>query len=162
MPPPRHPTGAALIAVLFAACTPPAPELPEHGGPSELTASSALAGQPGHERDPTPPARQHLDDDALAGGRLPVHGSVTPEYNPRPGRGEPAELAALAVIERLEAEGLYVLALTTSSHRTSPGRADVEVQVLHGTGQSHPTESRYRVGLERGRAGWIVSDMAAT
>ena len=72
-------------------------------------------------------------------------------------------VAARTVIELLEAEGLYVLHLETQRDAdvSGAGRVSVVVSVLHGTGRSHPHQTRYRLELAKTDAGWDVTTIGA-
>ncbi len=142
MPTPRRTAAAAVAAaVLLVACTTPAADPPEPTG--------------------TAPSRSGLDRWPLGAVRLPAAVPATTAEPPRPDRTPAAGAAAATVVDLLEAEGLSVLELTTSLHRPTPSRAEVVVRVLHGTGDSHPHDSRFRVRLARDEDGWIVAAVEA-
>ncbi|MEX2328525.1 MAG: hypothetical protein WD575_02250 [Nitriliruptoraceae bacterium] len=140
----RHTAVLVVVASLMLACT---------------TSPSPPSDEARVWRAVVPPAIPHpagIDDTEPATGRS----APTPDPQSS-GAGTDAsglELrAADEIIRRLETEGLYVLALTTDLRDIGPRHAVVLVAVLHGTGESYPHDSRYRVRLDRAADAWQVT-----
>ena len=126
-------TAAALLAAALA-CT------PQHA--DTAPAGAARAG-------PTPalPA-------VPAGPHPPPDTGSTPAPDVAP--DDPQTVAAAHVLEKLEDEGLLTLDLNLTLTQMGPGGAQVDVEVLHGTGRSHPTPAAYTVHLTRHGDSWAV------
>ena len=148
----RHIATLVMAAALAAACTAPAPQPDddqswagaapafEHlaaAGPPDTPQRDAGTVSPPSDSRPLSPDRETLRERAVGSGV--------------------EQAAAGEIVRRVETEALYVLDLTTDIDHATDTHAVVLVEVLYGTGASHPTHSRYRVTLDRSAHGWQVT-----
>ena len=144
----RHTTTLVVAAALAAACTPPASP-PDHA-PSRAGAAPAV--------EHIDAAGPHDTPEPGVGTAAPPSASPDRETLRERAVGSDVEQAAAGeIIRRVETEALYVLDLTTDIDHATDTHAVVLVEVLYGTGESHPTDSRYRVRLDRSAHGWQVT-----
>jgi hypothetical protein len=143
----------AAAAALASGCaaTPPPPSRPPTA--VALSERSALA--------PTAPAGEETATSSIAAPQdaFEPPRPAGPEASDRLRAAE--SQAADEVIGMLGDEGLLVLELGTELEHADPQRATVVVAVLHGTGRSHPHETRYRVRLLRAGGAWRVLSIEA-